>query len=275
MIKTKNIISILVVAAIMLSVMACDNNYETIFSESPDERVRATMSEYNTLLLDAPFGWKAALYTSTGSAYFYYLHFKEDGNVNMLSDFNIQAAGELMESTWMLKALQQPTLSFTTYSYIHLPADPDGNINNGLPGSGLLSDFEFAIMRTSGDSVIMKGIQHDSEIILIKATEQETQAYNDKRIQSLLVSTEDYLAASKGYRVTLPDQSEVPMALSLDSKLISFQFIDTDGTIRLPATSYTFSIDGIVFREPLKIRNYEIDRLLWDDNSAIAQSVRQ
>jgi hypothetical protein len=258
----------LVGAGIMLSVISCDNNYETIFSESPDERTKAVLDEYNTLLREAPFGWKASLYTSTGAGYFYYLDFNEGGNVTMLSDFNANAAGEPMESTWALKALQRPTLSFTTYSYIHLPADPDGNINNGFPGSGLLSDFEFAVIRTSGDSVIMKGVQHNSEIILIKASEHETQAYYDKRIQSLLLQTEEYLASSKGYRLTLPDQTVVPMALSIPYKLISFQFLDSDGkTIHTPRTSYTFSIDGIVLKEPLKIKSYEIDRLIWDDNS--------
>jgi hypothetical protein len=268
MIKLKNIIRMMVGAGVMFCVISCDNNYETIFSESPDERAAAALEEYNTLLRDAPFGWKASLYTSTGAGYFYYLDFKEDGNVIMLSDFNVTAAGEPMESTWALKALQRPTLSFTTYSYIHLPADPDGNINNGIPGSGLLSDFEFAIIRSSGDSVIMKGVQHNSEIILIKANENETAAFYDKRIQSLLLKTEEYLTLSKGYRLTLPDETVVPMALSIPYKLISFQFLDSDGkTIRLPKTSYTFSMDGIVFKEPLNIKGYEIDRLIWDDNS--------
>jgi hypothetical protein len=266
--KIRNIIGILLGAGVMLGMISCDNNYETIFSESPDQRAEAAMDEYNTLLTEAPFGWKASLYTSTGAGYFYYLDFKDDGNVTMLSDFDATAAGEPMESTWALKALQRTTLSFTTYSYIHLPADPDHNINNGLPGSGLLSDFEFAIISTSADSVILKGTQHNSEIILIRSTEQETQAFYNKRIQFLLLQTEQFLASSKGYRLTLPDQSVVPMALSIDYKLISFQFLDTDGnTIRIPKTSYTFSIDGIVLKEPLKVKNFEISKLIWDDNT--------
>jgi hypothetical protein len=150
-----------------------------------------------------------------------------------------------------------------------LPADPDHNINNGIPGSGLLSDFEFAIIRTSDDSVILKGTQHNSEVILIRSTEQETQAFNNKRIQFLLLQTEQFLASSKGYRLTLPDETVVPMALSIEYKLISFQFLDTDGnTIRIPKTSYTFSIDGIVLKEPIKVKNFEISKLIWDDNTS-------
>src|SRR5688572_21806378 len=108
MITLRNITGMLVGACVMLSVISCDNDYETIFSESPDERTKAVLDEYNALLREAPFGWKASLYTSTGAGYFYYLDFNEGGNVTMLSDFNANAAGEPLESTWALKALQRP-----------------------------------------------------------------------------------------------------------------------------------------------------------------------
>ena len=138
--KNTLLINVLIAACMVLA--GCDDNYETIFPETPDDRVKKSLEEYNTLLMSAPYGWKASLYTGTGAGYFYYLDFNENGSVTMLSDFNQSAAGEPMTSEWVVKALQRPTLSFTSYSYIHLPADPDGNINNGIPGSGLLSDFE-------------------------------------------------------------------------------------------------------------------------------------
>jgi hypothetical protein len=255
--------------ALMLALTGCDREYETIFKESPDDRMHEALDAYNALLMDAPFGWKAALYTGTGAGYFYYFDFNENGSVTMLSDFDETTAGEAMASTWTLKALQRPTLSFTTYSYIHLPADPDGNVNNGIPGSGLLSDFEFALVRTSGDSIILEGLQHNSEIVFIRSTEEEAQAYlEDKRIQHLLQRTDEYLAQHKGYRLTLPDETEVPMALSISQKLISFQYLDNDGeTIRIPRTSFTFSIEGIILKEPIRIKDYQVSELLWDDDN--------
>jgi hypothetical protein len=252
--------------SLLIAFSACDDEYEPIFNQSPDERVRAALNEYKVLLMDADHGWKATLYTGTGAGYFYYFDFSDNGNVTMLSDFNETTAGDIMESTWTLKALQRPTLSFTTYSYVHMPADPDGNINNGLPGSGLLSDFEFTFIRTTNDSVILKGTQHNSEIVFIRATAEETQAYYDKRIQTLLENTNHFLSLSKGYRFTLPDQTVVPMALSLDNKLISFQYLADDGeTIQIPKTSFTFSVDGIILRNPITIHGYEINELVWDD----------
>jgi hypothetical protein len=256
------------VIAVALCLAACDNSYESIFKQSPDNRLRETLTEYSTLLMDAPHGWKASLYTGSGAGYFYYFDFNDNGNVTMLSDFDETSAGEPMESTWALKALQRPTLSFTTYSYVHLPADPDGDVNNGIPGSGLSSDFEFAIVRTSGDSVVMEGTQHHSEIILVRSTADERQAFYDKRIQYLLQQTENYLSSNKGYRLTLPNGTSIPMALSIPFKLISFQFLDTDGeTIQIPRTSYTFSIDRILLKEPIHIQGFTIDRLLWNDDT--------
>src|SRR5690242_15706253 len=136
--RKRYFILIMVIGSVLMS--SCESEYEPVFHQSPDERVRAEMNRYEELLMSSPYGWKASLYTGTGAGYFYYFDFREDGTVSMLSDFNTTTAGDVMESTWALKALQQITLSFTTYSYIHLPADPDGNINNGIPGSGLLSD---------------------------------------------------------------------------------------------------------------------------------------
>jgi hypothetical protein len=248
--------------------LSCDNNYDTIFNESPDERVQAELDRYETLLMSSPHGWKAALYTGSGAGYFYYFDFNEDGSVSMLSDFNATTAGDVMESTWTLKALQQITLSFTTYSYIHLPADPDGDINNGIPGSGLLSDFEFSFSGTSGDSVIMKGLQHNAKFVLVRSTAEEKQAYLDKRIQYLLQETETFLADNSSYLLTLPDGLTVPMALSLPRKMISFQYVDGE-SIKIPITSYTFSTEGISLKDPITIGTSTIDKLLWDDDAGV------
>lgn len=260
----------LIIVAVAAAAVGCDRKYDEIFGESPDDRIREELIAYNALLLDAPYGWKAALYTGSGAAYFYYFDFASDGTVNMMSDFNVETAGEAMEGAWTLKALQRPTLSFTTYAYIHLPADPDGNINNGVPGSGLLSDFEFAFDRVAGDSVILEGLQHDSEMVIVKSTAEEKQAIEDKRIQAILNNTVAFLEANKGYRLTLPDHTEVPMAISLPYKTIAFQYLHEDGElIHIPTTSYTFSTGGIVLKQPISIHGFVIRELQWsaDDNS--------
>lgn len=260
---------ILITTGLTFLTTSCDHDYEGVFAGSPDERVQKTLDEYKNLLKEAPFGWRTAMYTGSGAGYFYHFEFQDQEEVLMLSDFNELTAGEAMKGTWTLKALQRPTLSFTTYSYVHLPADPDGNVNNGIPGSGLLSDFEFAFIRSNNDSVVLNGIQHSTELLMVRATEEERQEYFTQRIQQLIQTTGQYLASSKGYRLTLPNDERVPLALSVSRKLIAFQYLDNDGeTILTPTTSFIFTIDGIRLKEELIIHNYRIRELIWDDNTS-------
>ena len=58
------------------------------------------------------------------------------------------------------------------------------------------------------------------------------------------------------------------MALSISQKLLSFQYIDADGTtIKSPRTSYTFSIEGILLKEPITIQGFTVHALIWDDDT--------
>jgi len=259
-----NFIRILLAAGIVFGLNACDNDYESVFQETPDERVEQALGEFENLLISAPFGWKASLHTQAGTTYLYYFNFKEGGNVTMMSDFDQTAAGEPMDTEWRLKALQRPTLSFPIYSYIHLPADPDSEVNNGFPGSGLLSDFEFGFTNNGGDTLIMKGLKYQSEMRMVQATQAESEAYHAKRIQELFMNTDEYVGLHRAYQLTLPNGREVPMGLSLEYKLAAFQFIEGD-EIKLLLSPFVFSINGIEFLKKANIDGFEIEKLVWDD----------
>jgi hypothetical protein len=64
--------------------------------------------------------------------------------------------------------LQQPSLIFDTYSYLHLLADPDPNVNGGRVGAGLSSDFEFYVDSTVADTMKLVGRFNGSKAILTK-----------------------------------------------------------------------------------------------------------
>lgn len=267
---TRRSLNILLATAITLITAACDNDYETIFNESPDERVEQALNEYSTLINSAPYGWKASLYTEAGAGYFYYLDFQEDGNVTMISDFNTTTAGNSMAGTWVLKALQKPTLTFDTYSYIHMPADPDGNVNGGTTGEGLLSDFEFTFVRSAGDSVIMKGLKHKTELYLVKATEEETTAILGDDILHILQSTNSYIADHAGLKLQLPGNIVVPVAIDVARKLFAVQYLSTDGTkIETFIAPFTFSLQGIVLKTPASVNGNTFRELYWNDDEQV------
>lgn len=250
--------------------LSCDNDYETIFKESPDERVQQALNGYNTLLTDAPNGWRGMLYTGTGAGYFYYFKFNDNGEVMMVSDFNEETASTSMTGSWMLKALQKPTLSFDTYSYIHLPADPDGDVNGGGNGQGLISDFEFTFSKTSGDSVFMKGLKHNTELVLVRATMEESESILSQEILAMLQKTKQYTADNKGLRLLLPDDAALPLAIDVAHKLFGAQYLSADGSaIQTFISPFTFSIDGIQLRDTLTIGGYNIRNLKWDANNNV------
>lgn len=266
----KRSLNILLAAGTMLITAACDNDYETIFNESTDERVEQALNEYSTLLNSAPHGWRASLYTEAGPGYFYYLDFQEDGNVTMVSDFNATTAANSMAGTWVLKALQKPTLTFDTYSYIHMPADPDGNVNGGNTGEGLLSDFEFTFVRTAGDSIVMKGLKHKTELYLVKASESETAAILNDDILHMLQNTNTYIDANRGLKLQLPGNTVVPVAVDVARKLFAAQYLSADGTkIETFIAPFTFSLQGIVLKTPASINGHTFRELYWDADKEV------
>lgn len=267
----QRILRLTLIAGTAALLASCAPEYETVFSESPDERVQKALDAYNATLKEAAHGWKAQLYTSAGAGYFYYLDFNDEGIVTMVSDFNAESASTPMAASWTIKALQQPTLSFDTYSYIHLPADPDGDVNGGNNGEGLLSDFEFRFVRTTADSVILKGLKHNTEMILTRATQAESaEILDDARISVLLQHTLDYVAANRGLRFLLPDDTEVPLAIDVARKLLAVQYLSAGGeSIETFITPFTFSLTGIHLKDPLALAGYVIRDLTWDDHAGV------
>jgi hypothetical protein len=259
------ILHVLMIAAAALSMAACDRDYETIFGESTDERIREALAEHQTLLTSAPNGWRAMLYTGSGGGYFYHLQFNEDGNVTMFSDFNETTASTSKSSTWVLKALQKITLTFETYSYIHLPADPDGETSGGTNGAGLLSDFEFTFVRTAGDSVIMKGLRYANELVLVKATAEEKAQIADDQINTILEATKHYTAENKSLRLVLPNGKVLPIGIEVNRRIFGVQYLPSDNS-RIIAfhTPFTFSLDGIQLRDAMQVDGYTVKDLHWN-----------
>jgi len=257
----KQLISLLLFAGASVMLFSCDKDYDPVFGESTDARVQAQLDEYTALLTMAPYGWKASLKTGSGIRYFYYLQFAADGTVTMLSDFNETTAGTAKSSQWTLKALQTATLSFTTYSYIHLPADPDGGVNGGNNGEGRISDSEFAFAGTSGDSLVLEGIQRGSRIALLKATEEEQSLAQKGRLREIL----HYGTANKALKLAVSKDQVITFAFNVAAKTLTAQYISADGKqVESNKIPYVIAMDGIVLGKPLTAYGITLQNFEWD-----------
>jgi hypothetical protein len=263
---------------------ACRKLDDHVFDKSPDERINEAITSYQSTLTGAANGWKAFIKTDSGkgSTYSFYFKFSADNRVKMYSDFDSTSAVTLQESSYRLKAQQQPTLIFDTYSYVHVLADPNegvvladnfvlfANVNGGPLGQGLLSDFEFIIdnEKLKPDTIELTGKVHNTKLILTKATKAEEDAYNSGQLGSGLLMN-NILTYFK--RLTFGSQL---FDVTIDPLTRQFTFSwNEGGNLKTFTTGYYFVAGGIVFTTPFVNGGQTIsgfDNIAW---SAASETV--
>ncbi|MCA5006200.1 DUF4302 domain-containing protein [Sphingobacterium bovistauri] len=147
-----------------ITLFSCKKDDSAIL-ESPDKRLNMTLADYEKHLVDTEFGWIGYLLTGTEKVHVFKMAFSDKNRVNMSSDY----AKTNAESSYILRALQKPTLIFDTYSTIHIINDPSSNVSGGEIGEGQITDFEFQFIRASQDTIELEGVLNKSKFFLIKA----------------------------------------------------------------------------------------------------------
>ena len=237
---------------------ACKKSNDYVFKQSPDDRINAALASYQSTLTGAANGWKAFITVKgdSGGTYSFYFKFTSDNRVKMFSDFDSTSAVTLQESSYRLKAEQQPTLIFDTYSYVHVLADPNeatsivqSNVNGGPVGQGLLSDFEFIFdsAKIKADTIELTGKVNHSKLILIRATQAEEDAFNGGALEPGLSI---YKILTYFKRLTIGSQKYDIRIDRLNRKFI-FNWVDGGGTLLTFTTGYYFITGGIIFNTPL------------------------
>ena len=236
---------------LLLFVFSCKRENDRIFDQSPDERLNEALATYEGQLSSAQNGWKGILKTNggNGGAYGFYFKFNGANRVTMLSDFDPVSAVTMKESSYRLKALQQPSLIFDTYSYLHVLSDPDESVNGGERGEGLLSDFEFYFdYGSSADTIFLTGRINGSKLTLIKATAAEEQAYINGQLAASIGILDKILTYFK--RLTIGSQL---YDVSIDplNRKFTFTWLDANGVAQTFTTGYYYTAGGIGFTSPL------------------------
>jgi hypothetical protein len=230
---------------------SCEKEDSPAFEESADERINKALTTYQDKLVGADNGWKAFIYPKGGGTFFFYFKFNAQNRVKMYSTFDSVSAVTPMESSYRLKALQQPSLIFDTYSYVHALADPNENIivnakiNSGPVGVGLQSDFEFYFDSTYTDSITLVGRFNGSKAVLVRATKQEADSYDNKELARgfLFQNLDKYLNYFK--RVTIGGVA-YEINVNQDTRTVTFSWLD-GSTVRSFTTPFYYSSTGVTF----------------------------
>ncbi|KQS33433.1 DUF4302 domain-containing protein [Dyadobacter sp. Leaf189] len=245
----KKIVLYLLVASAGL--FSCENSDDTLFEESADTRLNAALASYQKKLVEAPYGWNAVIYLAGGGSYGFYFKFNDQNRVVMYSDFSAASAATAKESSYRLKAMQTPSLIFDTYSYLHVLADPDEEVNGGTRGEGLQSDFEFSIFPDSlgEDRVAFVGRKNQSRLVLTKATQAQAAAFTNGDLAKALLfnNIAKYQAYFKRIIVGNVTYEVTP---NLKARTIKLTWLD-GSTPKNFTTGYYFSGGNLVFLNPL------------------------
>jgi len=229
-----------------------------------DERLYAQLAAYEAQLVGADHGWLGYLYPAGGGGYTFRFVFTAENRVTMYAAMNADYASSAKESSYRLRATQVPSLYFDTYSYLHELADPDPAIGGGPAGVGQQSDFEFAILSATTDTLRLKGNLNDSELVLVRAKEGQG---------------DDYIRHAYAYNRQLDQLNRFPhyhnrfsiagqhynFTINTDMNTVSF-YSGTDG-FRGFHSAYAVKDNGIVLRTPFvdgdvvisELTDFEID----------------
>jgi len=201
------------VAAVMLFA-ACDrsNDVELIIG-NPDERISDTLNYVKSTLVGAPYGWKAYLTTEHSGGYGFYMEFSNDDRVRMVADLNDATASEIKESTYRVRQIMAANLVFDTYNYITMLQDPGPGTYGGAAGVGLGSDVEFEYKRTSGDTLFFAGRKFGKPLVLVKAINEEQEAYMNGGLVSSINSVHEFFDPN----VTVVTLDDIGAELTINS----------------------------------------------------------
>lgn len=253
---------------LVVAVSSCRKDNDPLFSETPDQRLEKKLGAYQEQLSSAPFGWKLLLQPAGGGAYSFYVKFNSENRVQMVSDFDSSSAVKVEESSYRLKALQQPSIIFDTYSYLHVLSDPDARVNDGEWGLGLQSDFEFYFSdTTSSDTLHLTGRVNGSKAILVRATQEESQSYTNGDFNVNLFSSLEKKILQYFKQFTINGKS-YDLIINPRSRKITFTWLDDQGNSNSFFTSFYFSLRGIEFIQAFVIDNLFISGFYdpsWSD----------
>ncbi|KAA2238641.1 DUF4302 domain-containing protein [Chitinophaga agrisoli] len=253
----------------MLVIGACRKDDDPVFDKTADERINEALSKYQAALIGAPDGWEARIVTGTGGIFNFHFQFKPNNRVSMYADIDTATAGNARESSYRLKALQQPSLIFDTYSYLHQLADPDGNVNGGDDGSGLVSDFEFSIDTVTTDSIKLTGRFNNTKVTLLRAAPQDAAAWQNGDWRNTL--SFQYIANIQEYfkRLTFSGAA-YDLRFNVLQRTITFVWADAGGTLRQFTSAYFYTREGLILETPFNDGTRTITRLTgagWNNNT--------
>lgn len=262
----KNIINSILIGTAVLGLSACSLHDDTeLFGEPAAERLEKNVAADKTLLESAANGWELHLWTGkdySGGGYTYFMKFAND-KVTVSSD--IAPANMKTTSSYDVISDQGPVLTVNTYNEVfHYLAEPSMDDDDGEQ-----QDYEFVIMRTTNDSIYLRGKKWGNHMVMTRVAESTSWEDEINKIQQM---DEDLMRT-----FSLVEGNDTLGGVSLgDDRILTYT--DNSGYKKIP---YYVSTKGITLAKPLEVNgkalqelDYDADDMSLNPDGATAQGVK-
>ena len=293
--KFLNISLLALVLAGSLSLSSCKNEVDEIFGDDAVKRLADKQAEYVDILTSQGGRWQMQYYSNPEEqGYVYVMTFSTDGSVVIsgqnkwiaIADgkstlLNKTAFGSAT-STWDVIADNGPVLTFNTYNkYFHLFADPydipsenqsgsdfSGNTDTDESGYGHEGDYEFNLMKYSGDTLYLTGKKHDLNIIMVRITDPNYPGDEAYMGEVTAMADSFFNAKIPQVYVNLPNGVRWIVKNGATSILKMFRE-DADEISTAENHNVIITHDGLSFMNPLTIDGYTIQNFILQPDGSL------
>ena len=271
--KFLNIFLLALITLSSVSLVSCKNEIDEIFDADAVARLDKAKAEYTDILTDKGGKWQLEYFcNSKEPGYIYVMTFKTDGSVtisgmnkwisyvNGSSTVGSVAYGSAT-SLWEVIADNGPVLSFNSFNpYFHLFADPEdipssSDEDDNETGYGHEGDYEFDLMKYSGDTLYLSGKKYGIDMIMTRIDA----SYDDEIYMNEVVAMADSFFNAKIPQVyiNLPNGTRYIVKNGATSILSMYKEFEDE-----ISTTETYNViithDGLSFMTPITLDGYVI-----------------
>ncbi|MDR1811160.1 MAG: DUF4302 domain-containing protein [Prevotella sp.] len=271
MMKRKDI-SCCLFAAFALALPSCVQTEEDLFDESAALRINHAVADTKELLVSADNGWIMNYFpdeSQQGATFL--MKFNSNGVAKVATKNNYVTAYRESEGAWDVISESGALLTFNTYIDIfHLFSDPTSGLGSGL-GVGLGGDYEFIVMQTSPDKIVLKGKKRGVYIDLRRLPDgQDWPDYFRKldemnnRLFNVCVTRLNLSVNDAVFALSVPEENGAV------SHIFSMQTVGDDDVISEEAYPFIITDKGILFSKTITLNGEGIrEFVLSDDGNSL------
>lgn len=243
----------------LLFLGACNPEVDAVFDGTSSSRMSEALKAHFEKLTGASNGWLMEYYPSNIQRYGGYnvlASFSKDGHVTVSADIADPSA--TATSLFRLKEQSGPTLTIDSYNKIfHFFSDPASGV--GQTGLGMEGDYEFTIMSSTEEQVILKGKKTNNRIVM-------TALPDDFNWQDYLVR----IGESESKIKSKYDCKVGDMICQASSSYRTFSFsFEENGEMVTRHFSYIQTLTGVKFYEPVQLNGVSVTELKYQEKGKL------